>query len=603
MIALLFMVCAGGMLRCILNQCRLREMDDLGDRSGTLAWAVRGLDATAITNIAVFTPAMMRKADAYAGSGRRLRQAMRRAIASTADNPFQIIVLGGSVTAGSCNCKESWRAHTGCAQRCPRGKNETWPFVLRRWLRGALPAGAEIKLAVAARGGRGSAGGQHFIQAWRGRADLVLVEAGINDMPCHYCPDMHRTLWYLRVRFEALLRTILRHQPAGQRAAHAAPPPAVLVVEALGGTKWRKPLEMMHMGEEVHGPVAKYYDVPILSLRDALLPALVGDGSERSGLWGDNSTGNVFYMRRFLSDSMHPGRFGQRVMAQFVARKLAVVAAHAAITAAPLAGATTAMPPPIFLQPADDALVPFWSVDLMTPTPRQTFRQNATRFEELPVVAASGGGCRYRADAPGKYGVICDAPGAEVAFRVRPGPAGRIVLGFQKGYDGMGAASVALAPDAEHDHGQRAAGAERTAAAAGGWQKCAGQNGICRCVGRVRFGNPKNPKYLFVNVTAGATDGGRLPSVACNKKTFGGNPAKHVAKSCECLPAAGPAAIVDGAWAQRITVEHEEEIYNPWAHAVPPPLTLLLRAKMVQQDGTQKEHKKARFKFLSITTY
>ncbi|KAI5474708.1 hypothetical protein MNV49_002553 [Pseudohyphozyma bogoriensis] len=172
---------------------------------------------------------------AYTGTGRRLRKLMRKAMRG---EKIKTSVIGGSVSEGV-DVEENMR----------------WHEIASGWFKNAFPD-IEVEHVVGAVPGRGS----DYFNACHAEhidtdVDLIIIELGINDWQRAdmYFHDM-----------EALLRAVLSYPNQ----------PAVMLAES-----FTIALPSLSTGTDSHLGLANYYDVPALSLRNWLLPAVMDNPS------------------------------------------------------------------------------------------------------------------------------------------------------------------------------------------------------------------------------------------------------------------------------------------------------------------------------------
>lgn len=164
---------------------------------------------------------------AYEGSGDRVRRVMARA---QAGQPLHFGIIGGSLSRGhACKC-------TVFHRQIFDWWNATFPHAGNEYVDGSV----------------GARGSSYFkfcdVEHIRQNADFVIIELGINDL----LSDDHMR------NIESILRTVLSFPSK----------PAIVMTASFSL------MGKMTMGADGHLPVAQYYDVPVISIRNALLPIL-----------------------------------------------------------------------------------------------------------------------------------------------------------------------------------------------------------------------------------------------------------------------------------------------------------------------------------------
>jgi lysophospholipase L1-like esterase len=300
----------------------------------------------------------------YGGSGREVRRVLGRAAKSSVygkkrrkkgavkggpswegEESFRVLVLGGSGTSLFHLVRSMLTSHFLIVSNC-RGvdpKSECWHSHLTRWLQHTLPLegdgrvsrhhhrprsvefvippSMDVHPAVSAskvlrrkrplhqliNGAKSATGSSFFAHClntsmsirrqrinWDRGIDLVVVEFGVNDVwPSTTLATRH---------FEQLIRQ-LRSLPSK---------PAIVILEAASLLLARTTFgdAKVAMVEYLHLPVAHFYDVPLLSAKDALFSRPIT--RTYPILQQSNETG---IEDLFLPDRHHPNALGHRLLA------------------------------------------------------------------------------------------------------------------------------------------------------------------------------------------------------------------------------------------------------------------------------------------------
>ncbi|KAF8585625.1 hypothetical protein K439DRAFT_1652874 [Ramaria rubella] len=164
---------------------------------------------------------------AYEGTGERLRRALAK---SQRGEPIKFGIIGGSLSRGhGCHC-------TTFHRQIFNWWNETYPHPDNLYIDGSV-------------GARGSnyfkfCHGEHL----RPDLDVVILELSINDRL-----DVKDTR-----NVESILRSVLSYPSQ----------PAVVITASFSL------MDKIEMGNDAHLPVAQYYDVPVINMRNSLLPII-----------------------------------------------------------------------------------------------------------------------------------------------------------------------------------------------------------------------------------------------------------------------------------------------------------------------------------------
>ncbi|MGO8747994.1 MAG: SGNH/GDSL hydrolase family protein [Thermoguttaceae bacterium] len=191
------------------------------------------------------------------GDTARVQQVLAKA---RRGEPVTVAVIGGSITAGA--MASTWEKNYG--------------GVLAQWWRQTFPK-AKIELVNAGIGATGSNYGS--LRAQRDllsrRPDFVVIEFGVNDINDRASAET----------LEGLVRQVLKqpNQPAV----------ALLFMMTRNGAN----------AQEWHGKVGRHYDLPMLSLRDAL--------------WPEIEAGRMKW-EEVEADAVHPNDRGHAYAARFV---------------------------------------------------------------------------------------------------------------------------------------------------------------------------------------------------------------------------------------------------------------------------------------------
>ncbi|KZV97711.1 hypothetical protein EXIGLDRAFT_702882 [Exidia glandulosa HHB12029] len=209
---------------------------------------------------------------AYEGLNTRVRRVLHDAAAG---QPVKVGIIGGSVTFG---------------QGVPR-RNETWPEVFGAWWRERFPASA----LTLVNGAVPATGSGYWSMCFREHidedVDLVLTELAINDQRRDADAE-----W-----FEWLVRQLLE-LPKSPAVVH-------LQVFALSAD-----FAALSVGGDLHMGVANYYDTPVISLRNALLPRIFATA---------DSVNEYFSIDRFGKlDMKHINARGHKILADLLASHL-----------------------------------------------------------------------------------------------------------------------------------------------------------------------------------------------------------------------------------------------------------------------------------------
>jgi hypothetical protein len=194
------------------------------------------------------------------------------------NSTIKIVSLGGSVTVG----------YKG-------GGNTSYPEEFVAWLQQLYPA-ATFQLTNLARSATAATfAALCVVQHVPEDADLVIVEYSLNayDGQCQCFLSSHVA------GYETLLRKLITKAPNAALMAFAA---------FMWRTSKYQPTPYYESGEDQHAVVARRYGIPFMSARDALYDAMWDPGNPH----GVN-------MSQILVDNVHPGDYGSKVYASFLA--------------------------------------------------------------------------------------------------------------------------------------------------------------------------------------------------------------------------------------------------------------------------------------------
>ncbi|KZV99952.1 hypothetical protein EXIGLDRAFT_831031 [Exidia glandulosa HHB12029] len=182
-------------------------------------------------------------------------------------NPLHFGIIGGSLSRGhACKC-------TVFHKQIFDWWNETFPNPGNEYVDGSV-------------GARGSSYFKFCIsEHLRQNADFIIIELGINDLLI----EEHM------INMESILRNVLSFPSK----------PAVILTASFSL------MDKIQMGADGHLPVAQYYDVPVISLRNALLPIIQRYPKKIEDYF-------VFYDPVFpeVADLLHLKAIGHRVLAE-----------------------------------------------------------------------------------------------------------------------------------------------------------------------------------------------------------------------------------------------------------------------------------------------
>lgn len=251
---------------------------------GSLPWSADAR-ADAAPSLSAVTPDMMTRLESAAGDTRRLREKLKTAETGAS---LKLGFIGGSVTLGD--------------------GPDRYSTVVTRRLRERL--GGPVQETNAGIGGTGSdfASFRAREDLLRAAPDIVFVEFAVNDAAT---PAATASM-------EALIRQLLAH-PAR---------PAVILLGMLRQDGANAQTAQL--------PVARHYDLPFLSVRDALWPAL----SDGQLIWG-----------QLYRDNVHPAKAGHALIGSLIASYLEDVLGGPAPTSASTSRA--ALPAPLFRSSAN----------------------------------------------------------------------------------------------------------------------------------------------------------------------------------------------------------------------------------------------------------
>ena len=284
---------------------------------------------------------------AYSGSGNAIQRLISKAASG---KPITTVVLGGSVSA----CRGVDLA-------------DCWHSRVFDWINNTYPH-AENKIVNLSRGGTGS---KRWAYCWQSEApkevDLILLEFAVNDV---YPMDKSVTDSY-----ELLVRSIQKHpsRPAIVSMSMFSPHQADTSA-FLDATEW-------------HMPVAQYYDVPLLSMKNAFYAEMLRNPS--------------FVDDNFLPDQHHIGTQGHIKAGELVSSYLAqeMCSPHS--------------DDDIPLPPVTMSVVPARFDAFQEATPHCMYAGSASPLD----IIENKGWEYYEWNAEKKY-YIANEPGASITFRV-----------------------------------------------------------------------------------------------------------------------------------------------------------------------------------------
>ncbi|EJD41058.1 hypothetical protein AURDEDRAFT_153366 [Auricularia subglabra TFB-10046 SS5] len=315
---------------------------------------------------------VLARSRSYEGPSARFRRVLRDA---KAGKPVKISVLGGSVTRG---------------QGVKR--DELWVNVFGEWWKSTFP-NSKLTLqngAVAATGtGYMST---CFLEHIDADADIVLTEFAINDQRTEGNAES----------FEWLLRQLL----------DLPKQPAVLNLQTFGVG-----YAQLTTGGDLHTAIANYYDTPVISMRNALLPQLLDARGFAPAYFAKLHNGNP--------DFKHINNRGHRMLAELLASFAQRQLCHISHEPVPAPSADrreqdfAKQHVDLFRIPTHRLFQHFGD----PPAPRLNPFCASTRTLKHPLVPEFNDGrwSNWSYAAPGgsekKY-VLASEPGAKIAFRV-----------------------------------------------------------------------------------------------------------------------------------------------------------------------------------------
>ena len=210
----------------------------------------------------------MAKSLVSSGNQARIAAVMRKAMKG---EPITIGVIGGSVTYGSCASDLSKTAYA--------------PLVAQ-WWQDTFPQ-SKVSFVNAGLGATDSVIGVHRVQTdlLNKKPDFIIIEFSVNDYANDLCAET----------YENLVRRCLKAE--GQ--------PGVLLLHMVD--------QAGNSAQSIHQPTGEYYQLPIISYRDAMQP-LLDSGKIK---WSDLSP-----------DSVHPNDHGHAIAALFVKNYLSSLYAN-----------------------------------------------------------------------------------------------------------------------------------------------------------------------------------------------------------------------------------------------------------------------------------
>ena len=380
-------------------------------------------------------------------------------------------VYGGSMTAGSMNCHTT--AHILCAG-AHKPVHLAWPAVLQRELQPHLPACHVRVTNRATPASRAtfllSAGNMRSLVPTGRSADAVVItdftvndNKGLGHLPSREVPA---AAMQIAAAMEGLVRFVRGPHPG------RSGPPALLQVET---TRWLfvdgrsvnlsanwactpASANVSHGRYDPHYGVARHYGVPVISFlhgaecvrgeRTTLSEYQEATRRHWRGGCGELDAGTGESVR---DCGVHPGPTTHSILARLIAhhilRHAAAAAAEACGTALPSSLAADAGPPA-----ANSTLVPEAQMRRFQgcgPGVNVGLHGTTIDFQACTsgwqrFVASNTGWSCYE-DRPGKPGLIANATGATIEFKVRAtatASGGDIVIGFLRSYEGMGRVRV-----------------------------------------------------------------------------------------------------------------------------------------------------------------
>jgi lysophospholipase L1-like esterase len=233
---------------------------------------------------------MIKRSRLHEGNSTRLYEKLTQAAAG---NDITVAFIGGSIT-----------------QRFSAEEDECYAYLVYDWLRQTFPS-SHVTYVNRGVGATGSYIGVHRADAdiIAVQPDIVFVEFSVNDTD----EDTERNM----AAYDSLLRKIWR----------AAGRPAIITIAMTE--------ENGDSFQDYHYEIVKAYDIPMISYREAVLPA-IANGEFR---WADIS-----------DDDIHPNKNGHKLLAELVTAYLEDVV-DIMLTAPDI----TTLPPPYTAAPYVDA--------------------------------------------------------------------------------------------------------------------------------------------------------------------------------------------------------------------------------------------------------
>ncbi|KIJ37102.1 hypothetical protein M422DRAFT_33956 [Sphaerobolus stellatus SS14] len=340
---------------------------------------------------------------AHEGSGDRLRRALAK---SERGEPIKFGIIGGSLSRGhGCHC-------TPFHKQVFDWWNETYPHPDNLYIDGSV----------------GARGSNYFkfchAEHLRPDLDIVLVELSINDR--FEINNAHN--------MESIIRSMLSYHSQ----------PAVIMTASfslMGG---------LEMGIDGHLAIAQYYDVPVISMRNALLPIIHKHPEMRKVYFAWDNPG-----RPDLPDILHFSGLGHAALAKTT---IALIQRQACI----LHKGRPTMPGNSTVWPAGedfDTTVPFqrlidnYNADQkeMSPIDRpQCMSIDSPRQKLTPI--SSEGWEPWRQPNTDKQFFRATEPGKRISFEVNLG-SGQVAIYYLKSNTmGLGLAKCWLNDDIQHAH-------------------------------------------------------------------------------------------------------------------------------------------------------
>ena len=410
---------------------------------------------------------MVRRARAHVGDVGALRASLSKAIAGKS---LHVVVIGGSVTAGA-QCVDPATRHESIA--CG------WPARFKNWLDAAFPKGSPHVVENLSERASSSIVATELLSPHRQRlaatVDIIIIDYAVNDASNPL--RIQRHLYQAVVDSEERTRSAMLNYswpaagPAPMCSALSGDYRNRLLVGTERLVRWcislpSRPAVMFfetfnpsvawqRQAQEVHLTVASYYQLPVISYRDAVWHLWRNLGSahrssppraEAAALCEEIGLAPAC-AGALWGSSLHPPWHVHQLLADLLALSVAYEfrLMCSSKSSSPLNNRRSEKRPTV--------VAPLYHSNSRCSSPLTIMSTLRTTAFLPTILPASRNGWSLEEDVPGKPGWIARSDGAEISFDMHF-QHGDLTIGFLRSYNGLSSAAMWVSDSASRVSGE-----------------------------------------------------------------------------------------------------------------------------------------------------